>query len=582
MINRLISNMWGPVQLLTSRLRSKRWLDLVLLLSIFGLLFGFLQVSAEWGSVLRPKLTLDLSPWALPRYTFYTMTRGLAAYGLSLVFTFVYAYWVAKDARSERFLIPLLDILQSIPVLAFLLPLLLMLVKIFPNSNMGLELTAIITIFTSQVWNMTFSLYYSLKNVPSELKEVARVYRFNWFEQFKWVELPFAATGLAWNSMMSMAGGWFFLMITETIRLGEQDYRLPGLGSYMATAVEQGNSSAVLSGLLATILMILFLDQVLWRPIVTWTQRFHLESSDPSPQEKNWFLEFLRGSWLVEQWDAWKKKVDVRLGSKRNSSLLGLQQTTVVLGQVAPRLSLILLLAIAGLVAWGLIKIVTILAPLTWADWSRLLLADGLTLSRVFASTLIGLLWTLPVGLMIGLSPRWLKRFQPVVQVVASFPSSMLFPIVIALFQYLTIGLGLGSIVLMVLATQWYILFNVIAGASTIPAELREASKAFGMTRWQTFKSLYLPAILPYLVTGCLTATGGAWNASIVCEYVTTDRGPLSTFGLGSVLSEAGASGNTAQLAAATIVLATTVVLFNRIVWKKLYELAETQYSLIN
>ena len=245
MLNRLIHTVWEPVEILASSLRSRRWLDILLLFGIFGFLFGFLQVGQEWTAFMRPQFEIDLSPWALPRYTFYTMTRGLLAYLLSLGFTFVYAYWVAKDERSEKFLIPLLDILQSIPTLSFLLPLLIAFVQLFPNNNIGLELTAIITIFTSQVWNMTFDLYYSLKTVPPDLAEVGRVFRFNWYQRFKWIELPYGATGLAWNSMLSMAGGWFFLMVIETIRLGNNDYRLPGLGSYMVAAVEQGNRSAI-------------------------------------------------------------------------------------------------------------------------------------------------------------------------------------------------------------------------------------------------------------------------------------------------------------------------------------------------
>ncbi len=584
MINRLIHTVWEPVEILASSLRSRRWLDILLLLGIFGFLFGFLQVGQEWTAFMRPRLEIDLSPWSLPRYTFYTMTRGLVAYLLSLGFTFVYAYWVAKDHRSEKFLIPLLDILQSIPTLAFLLPLLIAFVQIFPNNNIGLELTAIITIFTSQVWNMTFDLYYSLKTVPQDLNEVGRIYRFNWYQRFKWIELPYGATGLAWNSMLSMAGGWFFLMVIETIRLGDNDYRLPGLGSYMVAAVEQGNRPAIILGLLATIVMIIIIDQIIWRPIVVWTQRFDNDASSNGSLQQHWFLKILQESTLLRQFQQWRKEVSLRrlLNPSTNTpNTIRFEKFMRFVEQVGPRVSFFFLLAVLITIGIGSIKIFRLLAPLTSQDWLLLIKADTMTLGRVIISTILGLLWALPVGLAIGLSPRTLKIFQPVVQVVASFPSSMLFPIMIALFAYLEISLAIGSVLLMLLATQWYILFNVIAGASMIPSELREASAAFNMGRWQTFKSLYLPAVLPHLVTGCLTAAGAAWNASIVCEYVTLQNQTFSTFGLGSVLSMAGASGNSSQLAAATLVLATTVVLFNRVVWKRLYELAETRYSLI-
>ena len=584
MLNRLIHTVWEPVEILASSLRSRRWLDILLLFGIFGFLFGFLQVGQEWTAFMRPQFEIDLSPWALPRYTFYTMTRGLLAYLLSLGFTFVYAYWVAKDERSEKFLIPLLDILQSIPTLSFLLPLLIAFVQLFPNNNIGLELTAIITIFTSQVWNMTFDLYYSLKTVPPDLAEVGRVFRFNWYQRFKWIELPYGATGLAWNSMLSMAGGWFFLMVIETIRLGNNDYRLPGLGSYMVAAVEQGNRSAIILGLLATFAMVIFLDQILWRPIVVWTQRFDTDASSSRTFQQHWFLNILKESSLIRQFEKWRKEASLRRLLQQpleKTPSIRYENFMKFMEQVGPKLSFLFLTAIVVIIGIGSVKIFRLLAPLTAYDWLFLLKADAMTLGRVILSTLLGLLWALPVGLMIGLSPRVLKIFQPVVQIVASFPSSMLFPIMIAFFAYLKISLAIGSVLLMLLATQWYILFNVIAGASMIPSELREASAAFNMNRWQTFKSLYFPSILPHLVTGCLTAAGAAWNASIVCEYVTLQNQQISTFGLGSVLSLAGANGNGSQLAAATLVLATTVVLFNRLVWKRLYELAETRYSLI-
>ncbi|WP_243316654.1 ABC transporter permease [Geothrix paludis] len=579
MMHRILDTMWGQANALFAPFRRRRWVDLLLVAAAFGMLYGLILLGHEWTALQRPQIQVDLSPLALPKYTFFSMMRGLAAYALSFVFTLIYAYWAAKDARAERLLIPLLDILQSIPVLTFLMPLLLVMVALFPHSNVGLEITAILTIFTGQVWNMTFSLYHSLKSVPSEFHEAGTVYRFNWWQRFKWIELPFATTGLAWNSMMSMAGGWFFLMINESLTVGDKDFRLPGLGSYMSVAVEQGNGRAQIYAILAMILMIVFLDQVLWRPIVVWAQRFKVEDTVQSEAPSSWFLDFVRRSRLIRWWDLWLARRR-RIRAHRLRHRAGERTGTRRAEQVAPWMALGALGVVTTLLLVGTVGIYHLLAHLPGKAWIRLLKADALSLSRVMISMGIGVAWALPAGLAIGLSDRLSRIFQPVVQVAASFPAPMLFPTVIALLATLKVGLGWGSIVLMLLGTQWYILFNVIAGASAIPSDLREVATSFNFGRWQRFKELYFPAIFPYLITGCLTAAGGAWNASIVSEYVSLKGYTLQTFGLGAIVSQATADKDFALLAASTLVLAGTVVLFNRMVWKPLYRLASTRYSL--
>jgi NitT/TauT family transport system permease protein len=571
--------MWGQANALFAPLRHRRWVDLLLVAAAFGMLYGLLLLGQEWTAIQRPQLRIDLSPLALPKYTFFSMMRGLAAYVLSFLFTLVYAYWAAKDARAERLLIPLLDILQSIPVLTFLMPLLLVMVAIFPRSNVGLEITAILTIFTGQVWNMTFSLYHSLKSVPAEFHEAGTVYRFNWWQRFKWIELPFATTGLAWNSMMSMAGGWFFLMINESLTVGDKDFRLPGLGSYMSVAVEQGNAKAQVFAVLAMILMIVFLDQVLWRPIVVWAQRFKVEDTAQNEAPESWFLNVIRRSRLIRRWDLWRGRRRRAREQARTHHAPSLSSASLV-EKAVPWMAPVALLIVSGLLVLGTVGIFHLLSRLPGRTWVTLLKADALSLSRVLISMGIGVAWALPAGLAIGLSPRLSRIFQPVVQVAASFPAPMLFPAVIALLATFKVGLGWGSILLMLLGTQWYILFNVIAGASAIPSDLREVATAFNFGRWQRFRELYFPAIFPYLVTGCLTAAGGAWNASIVSEYVSLKGYTLQTFGLGAIVSQATADKDFALLAAATLVLAGTVVLFNRLVWKPLYQLANTRYSL--
>jgi NitT/TauT family transport system permease protein len=580
LIDRLTNRAWWQANALLRPFRRRWWVDATIVLGVGAALFGLLQVAREWTGVHRPAIEIDLSPWALPAYTFFSMVRGLTAYLISLAFTLVYAYWAAHDPRAEKLLVPLLDILQSIPVLGFMPGLVLALAALFPRTNLGLELAAVIMIFSGQAWNMTFSLYHSLRSVPQDIKEAADVYRFSWWERFKWMELPYGTTGLVWNSMMSMAGGWFFLMINEAFRLGDQDFRLPGLGSYMSVAVHEGKPGAMVLAVVAMMLMIVALDQLLWRPVVVWAQRFRVEESMSSVVARSWFLEFLRRSRLIRR---------IRYGRRDRAR----HRTSPVPSRVMPPPRAVdqrrsvralvpqaALLALIALILWGSARLLALLAQLPWSHWSTLLLASMATLLRVLVSTAVGTLWTVPVGLAIGLSPRLSRLLQPVAQVMASFPAPMLFPVAIALFHAAGIGLGAGSVVLMLLGTQWYILFNVIAGASSGPSDLKEAVVAFRMTRRERFWTLYLPAVFPYLVTGWVTAAGGAWNASIVAEYVTYKGATLWTFGLGAAVSRAAEGAQFPELAAAVLVMSLVVVSFNRLVWRRCYLLAATRFSL--
>ena len=574
---RVFGNMWVQANALLAPRRGSLAVDLVVVLAGCGLLYGLLQVGREWTGAHRPAIDLDLSPWALPRYTFFSLIRGLAAYVVSFVFTLVYAFWAAKDRRAEVVLVPLLDILQSIPVLGFMPGLVLALVAVFPRTNVGLELAAVMMIFTAQAWNMTFSLYHSLKSVPGEFREVARLYRFRWWERFTWVELPFATTGLAWNSMMSMAGGWFFLMINESFVLGGHDFRLPGLGSYMSRAVERGDRAAMVWAVVAMILMIVLLDQVLWRPVVVWAQRFRVEDTAGGERLDSWFLRLLRRSRAARRFDAWRLR-----RRRRNLRAAALEPSPAGPGR-SPRLwslATVALVVLLLVMVLGSARLFQLLSQLPASSWIALMGAGLVTFGRVMLSTLLGTLWAVPVGLMIGLSPRLSRLLQPIVQVAASFPAPMLFPLVIALLQLLGVGLDVGSILLMLLGTQWYILFNVVAGASSVPSDLREAAKSFGLTRAQRLWGLYLPATFPYLVTGWVTAAGGAWNASIVSEYVSYKAMTLTTFGLGATVSLAAEHADFHTLAAAVLLMSTLVVTFNRLAWKPLFHLASTRYSL--
>ncbi len=443
-----------------------------------------------------------------------------------------------------------------------------------------------IMIFTGHAWNMTFSYYHSLQSVPSDLQEAAKIYRYNWWQRLKWMELPFATTGLVWNSMMSMAGGWFFLMINEAFVLGDKDFRLPGVGSYMSVAASQGNIPAMVWAILAMIAMIIFLDQFLWRPVVVWAQKFRVEESGAQEAMNSWFLNFLRRSHLLErlkQWIGRRRKAfarpvpDSALTAADPPPITSNRPQTAAAARV---ISIAFFLLLMGILLYGAWRLMEILREVQITHWLTIGTAAFLTLFRVLAATAIGTLWAVPAGLAIGLSPRLSRLLQPVVQVAASFPAPMLFPMVIWVLVTFGIGLGTGSIVLMLLGTQWYILFNVIAGAMAVPSDLREATKSFRMGRWQRFRKLYLPATFPYLVTGWVTAAGGAWNASIVSEYVTFRGEVISARGLGAMVSTAAEQADFPLLAGSVVVMSTMVVLFNRLVWRRCYRLAHERFSL--
>ncbi|HEY3131920.1 MAG TPA: ABC transporter permease subunit [Acidobacteriota bacterium] len=560
--------------------RSRRfgWVDLLVIVGLAGLLFGVIDLAHEWRGAIRPAVEVDLSPGALPKYTFFSLSRGLLAYALSLGFTLVYGYWAAKDQIAEKVLIPLLDILQSIPVLGFMPGLVLALVAMFPSSNVGLELAAVLMIFTGQAWNMTFSFYHSLRSVPHDQREVSTLYRFDWWQRLKWVEFPFSVIGLVWNSMMSMAGGWFFLMINEAFVLGNKDFRIPGVGSYMSVAVARGNAAAMIWAIFAMTVMIVLLDQLLWRPVVVWAQKFRVEEGAQQEIMTSFFLNWLRRSrilgWLGDVFRHTKiERTPRQLKSVRHKPPASSTKW-------AGAISLVFFLSLLCGLAYGAYSLMRLLQGVPAEQWRMIIGAAFWTLGRVLLATAAGTVWALPAGIAIGLSPRLSRLLQPLVQVVASFPAPMLFPLVIAALKIAGVSLGWGSILLMLLGTQWYILFNVIAGAMAIPADLKEASRSYRMSRRQTFWNVYLPAVFPYLVTGWVTAAGGAWNASIVAEFVTFKGEVLSAWGLGAAISRAADKADFPMLAASVLVMSGIVVIFNRTVWQRCYRLAERRFSL--
>jgi NitT/TauT family transport system permease protein len=542
--------------------------------------YGILVVGRTWFGPFTPSVEISRSPLALPGYAALSLLRITIAYILSLAFTLVYGYIAAYNPRAEKFMIPLLDVLQSIPVLSFLPGVMLAMVALFPRRQLGVELGAILLIFTGQVWNMAFSFYASLKNIPAEMREAARIYRFSWWQRFVDVELPFAAIGLVWNSMMSVAGGWFFLMACEMFELGTRDFRLPGLGSYLQTAAGDGDTKSILWGIVTMIGVILLIDQFVWRPVIAWAEKFKFEQVESTDAPHSWVLDLLQHSQIlmlvrkraifpvretVMEYFSREQHLDSR-GERRSTWKLWIGR---VIG-----------IAALGLVGYGIARVVILLTGLTRPEVSELGIGLVATFLRVGVALILGAAWTIPVGVWIGFNPRLARVAQPLAQIAASVPATALFPVVLLILIRLGGGLGIGSIVLLLLGTQWYILFNVIAGAMAIPTDLKEACSVCRIGGWQRWKKLILPGIFPYLVTGMVTASGGAWNASIVAEYFHFKGQIFSTTGLGATISKATDQGNFDLLIAATIAMAGIVVTVNRLLWRRMYRLAEARFKL--
>jgi NitT/TauT family transport system permease protein len=544
-----------------------------------ALFYGVLVVGRTWLGPFTPEVEISHRPLALAAYAGYSLLRITIAYLLSLTFTLVYGYVAAYNPRAERFMIPLLDVLQSIPVLSFLPGVMLAMVALFPGRQLGVEAGAILLIFTGQVWNMAFSFYASLKSIPKEMREAAKIYQFSWWQRFIEMELPFAAIGLVWNSMMSVAGGWFFLMACEMFVLGARDFRLPGLGSFLQTAASAGDTRSILWGVATMIAVIVLLDQFVWRPVIAWAEKFKVEQVESSDAPRSWVLDLIRHSRSLAQ----IRKKTIRPLSERLLLHFSRARSSDEAEPRSPwKLWLMRALAVVVLagISYGVVRVGMILSGLQKAELQEAAIGLCATFVRVNLTLLLGALWTIPAGVAIGFNPKLARIAQPLAQIAASVPATALFPVVLLLLIRVGGGLGIGSIVLLLLGTQWYILFNVIAGAIAIPTDLKECCSVFRLKGIERWKKLILPGIFPYLVTGMVTASGGAWNASIVAEYFHFKGHIYTTVGLGATISQATDAGNFDLLLAATMMMAATVVTINRLVWRKLYALAETRYRL--
>jgi NitT/TauT family transport system permease protein len=558
--------------------RSFGWGDLVVLLGI--MVTAYVGVRLALGSprsIQGPEISL--SPWALPWYACLSIGRMAAAYLLSMIFSLVYGYIAARRRGAEKVMIPLLDILQSIPLLSFLPVVLLSFRAVLP-AGVAAELASIVLIFTSQAWNLTFAWYQSLLTIPRELKEAGKVLRMSPWMRFRKLELPFAALSLIWNSVMSWSGGWFFLMAAEIFSLGEMDFRLPGLGAYLQEAAQRGDVEAIFWGMGTLILVIVALDQLVWRPLLAWADRFKVEMVEAEPPPSSWCYDALRNSrvagWFGEKlWRPFLEGIDETL-----SVFFPYREEKKEERKRAGRLLMFLWTLSLIVILLGAFRAAHMMAGLDVVQWTEIGISLGATLLRVVAALAIALAWTLPVGVAIGTNPRLAAFLQPLVQIAASVPATALFPVVVLVLHRLPGGMDMAAVLLMLMGTQWYLLFNVIAGAMAIPQDLKYTATLLHLGVVGRWRRLVLPALFPYIITGAMTASGGAWNASIVAEYVHFGAETSQTVGIGALIAEAAARGEYTLLLGSSLSMAVAVMSINRLVWRRLYQRAEELYRL--
>jgi NitT/TauT family transport system permease protein len=552
---------------------------LAIMAALVGVVRGYHGMAVPLPAPDEPAVDLDY--WNLPYYALRTSLRMFAAMVASLVFTFTYATLAAKSRRAEMVLIPLLDILQSVPILGFLSFTVTFFLGLFPGSVLGAECAAIFVIFTSQAWNMAFSFYQSLRTVPRDLDEVSRGFRLTGWQKFWQLEAPFAMPGLIWNMMISMSGGWFMIVFSEAITVGDTTVTLPGVGSYIAKANEQGRWDAIFAAVVTMALVILCYDQLFFRPIVAWAGKFRVELSASQNAERSWALSILqRTHWI-------------RMGFRpvfnglRSVSLLQIGVPPSWSKRSAPSaaasrlIDIVWIAIIVAVSAWALWSVVSYIGTeLSWSDvWSVLLLTMFTLLRVIVLMALATIVWV-PISVWIGLRPRIAERVQPLAQFLAAFPVNLLFGAAVSLVLYFNLNPDIWLSVLIVFGTQWYIVFNVIAGATAFPNDLREAAANFRIHGWDWWRRVILPGILPYYFTGAITASGGSWNASIVAEYVKWKDQAVAAHGVGAYIAEATEKGDFPKIVLGVAVMSIVVAAFNRLFWRQLYAYAERRLRL--
>jgi len=555
-----------------------RW-DWVMLPIVLAL---FIVVAMAASQMARPfhlgeALPISLEPQVLPYYLLRTTLRMFIALAASLVFACVFAALAAKVKALEKVLVPLLDILQSIPILGFQAIAVAPFIALFPGNLIGVELAAIFAIFTSQAWNMAFSLYQSLRTVPQELKEASRVFQLSGWQTFWRLELPFAMPGLLWNMMMSMSGGWFFVVASEAISVANQDIKLPGMGSYIATAIEARDMHAIGYAILTMLVGIVAYDQLFFRPLIAWADKFRFEESGGENAPSSWMLTWLLRTQLLQRAGDWPNLLLnrsfrwFRRDFDGTSIRARAQEPNPLWGRAWDALLM------AGLL-YAAVQIISFVhSEVGWGEAAHVVGLGLLTLTRVMVLIVIASLIWVPVGVWLGMNPRWSNKVQALAQFLAAFPANLMFPLAVMAIVYWKLNPDIWLSPLIVLGTQWYLLFNVIAGASTIPAELRFAAQNLGLTGWIKWRRYILPAIFPSFVTGAITASGGSWNASIVAEYVQWGNTTLHAHGLGSYIKQMTDAGDFPRLALGIGVMCVFVMAMNHLLWRRLYRLAESR-----
>ena len=575
----------APQLIIKEERRGFGWVDALVMLALLGILWSALHFGKGMLVSFDPATVaeVDSSPSQIPYYAGRTLLRMWIAFSFSLFFAVATGYIAAKSTRARAVILPALDVLQSVPVLGFLSATVAGFMALFPGSLLGVECAAIFAIFTGQVWNMAFGFYHSMVTIPTDMQEAASTYGLSPWQRFKTVELPASAHSLIWNSMMSFGGGWFFVAQSEAISVMNKDIKLPGLGSYMAGAIERGDNSAAVWAVVAMVLLIVVSDQLVWRPLLAWADKFKIELTESTNPATSWVYNLLEGSyvftWLnLQVWQPLADNISRALSRRTSGSKVRRIKSTNWLWRV---LGVLLAVWLGSEILNGLFAAVAALhGALTFSIVGNILWLGFLTLLRVLAMTVLAtLIWT-PIGVWIGFQPRVARFAQPLAQIGASFPVNMTFPIVVGVFVAGHISMNWGSIFLIAMGTQWYILFNVIAGAMAIPNDLKEASRIYGLRNWNLWRTLILPAIFPFWVTGACTAAGGAWNASIVAELATWGDTTLKAEGLGAYIADVTKTGDTPLIIASIAVMSLFVVLMNKFIWRRLYAFAERRFRL--
>ncbi|TFW06793.1 ABC transporter permease subunit [Oxalobacteraceae bacterium OM1] len=550
------------------------WALLPLVLAVLAAVaYGAMQMSRPF-TVGQPT-PISLDPAFLPYYLLRTILRMFTALGCALLFTFMFAAVAAKNRAAEKVLVPLLDVLQSVPILGFQAIAIAPFIALFPGNLLGVECAAIFAIFTSQAWNMAFSLYQSIKTIPPELNEAARVFRLSAWQRFWRLELPYGTPGLLWNMMMSMSGGWFFLVAAEAISVANQDIKLPGIGAYIAVAIDEKDGAAIAWAIGAMLVGIILYDQLFFRPLLAWADKFRFEESQNETAQQSWLLDWGRRSALIRSiTDRFWARMARALGWFGSAN-----ESRSADAATKPRPAWwargwdVLILAVAAIAAWRFVVFVH--SDVGWGEAAHVVGLGFITLARVLLLIALASIVWVPIAVWIGLRPKYSQKVQAVAQFLAAFPVNLMFPLVVYLLVTYRLNPNIWLSPLMVFGTQWYILFNVVAGASTLPNELRLAADNLGLKGWLKWRRVYLPAVFPSFVTGAITASGGSWNASIVAEYVTWGKTSLVADGLGSYIKQMTDAGDFHRIALGIGIMCVFVMLLNRFFWRKLYLLAE-------